>query len=130
MDAYYALASIISKACTGQPALNQDRDASIKTAQAIGLDRAWAASVIHYSLGAAMGVAYSVASEQVPMLTAGTGLAFGAAAWFGADEIAVPAMGFAYGPAQTKLSARANALGSHLVFGVVTHLTRNLLLND
>lgn len=50
--------------------------------------------------------------------------------WLGADEIAVPALGLSKPASETPLSAHAQALASHLVFGLVTALTRKLILRS
>ena len=59
----------------------------------------------------------------------GAGTGYGAAVWVGADEIAVPLFGLSGPPDETPLSGHVKALASHLVFGLVTHLTRKLVLS-
>lgn len=117
---------------------SQDEDATIKTAKAIAHhvfhcelndeQKKWAGPAVHYSMGAGFGAAYGVLAESVPVTTAGFGTLYGTAVWLAADEIAVPALGFAQGPAETSFSSHVNALASHLVYGVVTDVTRRVLL--
>lgn len=140
MDKYQSVVNAASKACCGEPAQNQDEGATMKTAQAISRlafhheltdsEKKWAGPTVHYSLGIWLGAVYGFMAEKMPVATAGLGTAYGAAVWLGADEIAVPALGFAKGPAQTSVSAHFNALGSHLVYGLVLGLTRRLLVQS
>ncbi len=126
-------------AASGQPkSSSQDEDATIKTAKAISQtlfaheltddEKKWAGPAVHYSLGASLGAVYGGLAETAPISTAGAGTAYGTAVWFFADEIAVPAFGLSKGPAEFPLSTHLSALASHLVFGVVTGLTRRLIV--
>lgn len=140
MNKYQSVVSAASKAYSDQPAQNQDEDATIKTAGAISRiafhheltdsEKKWAGPTVHYSLGVWLGASYGFLAEKMPVATAGLGTAYGTAVWLGADEIAVPALGFAKGPAETSLSSHINALGSHLVYGLVLGLTRRLLIES
>lgn len=116
----------------------QDEDATVKTAKTISRkvfgheltddEKKWAAPVVHYGLGATLGGIYGLFAEDCPETMAGAGTAYGSAVWLVADEVAVPAFGFSKGPSEYPLSSHVNALASHLVYGVVTDLTRKLLL--
>jgi putative membrane protein len=131
MDAYDTL---IRLAAEGQ---DQDVDATLKMARAIsmttfhheltGADERWTAPALHYLLGAALGVSYTIMAERIAAMATGAGTAYGAVIWLLGDEIAVHAMGFAHGRAETSVSARANALASHILYGLTTELTRRLL---
>ncbi len=139
MNQYQSLVSAATKAVSGAQALDQDEDATIKTAKAISrlafhheltdAEKKWAGPAVHYCLGITLGALYGFLAEKAPVSTTGMGTAYGAAVWLGADEIAVPAMGFAQGPAETSLSSHANALAAHLVYGMVTCLARNLIMH-
>jgi uncharacterized membrane protein YagU involved in acid resistance len=139
MNQYQSLVNAATKSASDEQAQDQDEDATIKTAKAISRlafhheltddEKKWAGPAVHYSLGSALGAVYGLAAEKLPVSTTGMGTGYGFAVWLGADEIAVPAMGFAQGPAETSLSSHANALASHLVYGIVTDLTRKLLLS-
>jgi uncharacterized membrane protein YagU involved in acid resistance len=138
MNQYQSLANVVSKELSGKQALNQDQDATIQTARAISriafdhqlteCEEKWAVPAVHYSLGTGLGALYGFVAEKLPICTAGVGTAYGAAVWLGADEILAPAMGFTNGPAETNFSAHVNALTVHLIFGVVTSLTHQLVL--
>ena len=140
MNRYQSVVNAISKANSDEPAQNQDEDATVKTAKAISRvafhheltdsEKKWAGRTVHYSLGICLGAVYGFVAEKVPIATSGMGSAYGTAVWLGADEIAVPAMGFAKGPAETSISSHVNALGSHLVYGLVLGLTRRLLVES
>ena len=90
-------------------------------------DKGVAGEAVHYGLGAALGIAYGIAAEYRPGLTAGFGSAFGAATALLLDDIAVPAFGLAEAPWKTPVGTHAYSLASHLVFGVVTEGTRSSL---
>lgn len=138
MNAYQTLVSQATKAISGKPALNQDEDATLQSAKAISRvifdhelsddETQWAVPVLHCAVGVGFGAVYGLLADRFPGCTIGMGTAFGTAVWLAGDEIAVPALGFADGPAQTSLSAHANALASHVVYGFVTDLTRKLIL--
>ena len=136
MNQFQALLSTVS----GQQESNsEDEDATVKTAKAISQtffsheltddEKKWAAPAVHYGLGASLGAVYGALAETVPVTTTGAGTLYGTAVWIGADEIAVPAFGLSKGPSETPLSSHASALASHLVFGLVTGLTRKLILS-
>ena len=86
-----------------------------------------AGAAVHYAVGATAGIVYGVASEFLPEVTSGFGLAFGTAFWLVIDEGVVPALGLAKRPAEYPLSIHAYALASHLVFGATAEGTRRLL---
>ena len=81
---------------------------------------------VHYGLGAALGVAYGVAAEFVPAVTAGAGTAFAGATWALLDEATVPAVGLGDPPWRSPAKTQAYGLISHLVFGLVAELSRTL----
>jgi uncharacterized membrane protein YagU involved in acid resistance len=88
----------------------------------------WAVPAVHYSVGAGFGFIYGLLARTVPGCTCAKGTVYGTAVWLAGDEVAVPLLGLAHGPAQTSLAAHANALGSHLVYGLVTHVARKAAL--
>lgn len=111
-----------------------DEDATVKTAKQISRtffnkeltpqEKQWAGPAVHYGFGALMGAAYGVLAESSPPASIGFGTTLGTALWFAADEIAVPAFGLS-GPASAYPPAvHMRALASHLVYGIVTDLTR------
>jgi uncharacterized membrane protein YagU involved in acid resistance len=83
-----------------------------------------AGEVVHYAFGAVAGAAYGALAETWPEARAGFGLAFGAALWFSADEIGVPALRLSGSPAEYPVSVHASALAAHAVYGVTTELLR------
>ena len=86
-----------------------------------------AGEAVHYATGAALGVAYGLAAEYRPEVTAAAGTAFGAATSVVLDEAGVPLAGLGKPPWQAPLSSHAYGLASHLVFGVVAESTRRAL---
>jgi uncharacterized membrane protein YagU involved in acid resistance len=109
-------------------------DATVKTAKKISTtlfnkqltqqEKQWAGPAVHYGFGALAGAAYGVLAEVSPSAGIGLGTTFGTALWLAADEIAVPAFGLSGPPSTYPESVHARALASHLVYGVVTDVTR------
>jgi uncharacterized membrane protein YagU involved in acid resistance len=123
---------------SGQKPQSSGDDATVKTANAISkaafdheltaAEKKWAGPVVHYGMGAKLGALYGALAPSTPIET-GAGTAYGAAVWLGADEIAVPLFGLSKLPTETPLSSHVNALASHLVFGLVLHFTRKIVLS-
>jgi putative membrane protein len=113
-------------------------DATVKAANAIAsavfhyqltaVEKRWAGPAVHYGMGAKLGALYGALAPSIP-IEAGSGMAYGAAVWLGADEIAVPIFGLSKLPIHTPLVSHVNALASHLVFGLVLHFTRKIVLS-
>lgn len=128
--------ALVTKA-SGGGVPSEDEDATVKTARAISRtvfhreltkpQTQWAGPLVHYGMGSGLGAVYGLLADAFPAVTAGYGLVYGAAAWIVADEVMVPVLGFAKGPAETEWTSHANALASHLVFGAATDLTRRSL---
>ncbi len=122
----------------GPQAKSSGDDATVKAAKAISTaifdhelredEKRWAGPAVHYGLGAALGALYGALALSTEV-EVGAGTAYGSAVWLGADEIAVPMVGLSGPPTETPLTGHVSALASHLVFGLVTHLTRKLVLS-
>lgn len=82
---------------------------------------------IHYTLGAGVGAVYGALAEVAPGVTVGEGVPAGAVLYGLTHASAVPATGFQAWPWQLPLSAVLWEAGSHLVYGLTTELTRQLL---
>lgn len=93
-----------------------------------GEEKQWAGPAVHYGLGTTLGAVYGVLAEVLPGSTVGAGTLYGTAVWLVADEIAVPAFGLSQPPTETPASSHLTAWASHLVFGLVTDLTRRLVM--
>ena len=116
-----------------------DDDATVKTAQAIAKtftgeelsqsEKKAAGSAVHFTFGTALGAVYGALAETVPAFTTGYGTVYGSAVWLAADEIGVPAARLGPPPTETPASSHANALASHLVYGIVTDLVRRGIRN-
>lgn len=81
----------------------------------------------HYAIGIAPAALYGALREQAPAVTAGSGLAFGAALWVLEDEVVNPALGLAAPPGRYPWQPHARGLVAHLVYGVVAELTLRAL---
>ena len=83
------------------------------------------APVVHYGFGTLQGAAYGVSLEFVGnrggMVA---GLAFGAALFVLADEVAVPAAGLSDKPSETPVSSHLYGLAAHLVYGISAEIAR------
>jgi uncharacterized protein DUF1440 len=75
----------------------------------------YAAPLVHYLFGAAMGVVYERATRR--RRGPGSGVAFGAALWLAADELAMPLLGLSRSTARRPLEMHLQALAAHLVYG-------------
>lgn len=83
-----------------------------------------AGTMVHYSLGTAVGGLYGAVAELAPDVTIGTGLPFGAAFWLVVDEGAVPLFGLSKGPTEYPISTHAYALASHCIYGLTAEVVR------
>src|SRR5579884_368514 len=140
MSGYQALVNAAAKAIAGRPALNQDEEATAGAAKAISRvafqheltkeETNRAVPALQCSVGLAFGALYGLLADRAPQCTAGKGTAYGAAIWLAGDEFVVPVFGLAEGPAQASVPAHLNELGSHLIYGLVTDLTRSWALKS
>ncbi len=139
MNQFQALVSAASTPnSTGKNSSEQSDDATVKTARAISeslfdheltaAEKLWAGPAVHYGFGTMLGALYGACADRFPGIAAGGGTLYGTVVWLVADEVGVPAVGLSGPPSETPLSGHANALASHLVFGVVTASVRRILL--
>jgi uncharacterized membrane protein YagU involved in acid resistance len=115
----------------------ESEDATMKAAEAISEtiadrhltneEKHAAGPIIHYAFGSSLGAAYGALAEVAPRTTTAWGVPFGAAVWFGADEVAVPAFGLSKSPFDYPMSTHASALAAHLVYGITTDLVRRVV---
>lgn len=84
----------------------------------------FAGEIVHYVVGAGLGIAYGIAAEFDPRVTAGHGTGFALATAVVLDEAVVPAAGLGDAPWNTPASTHLYSLASHLVFGLVAEATR------
>jgi putative membrane protein len=131
MDLFQAgVAALSSSDSDAEPATQKAAD---KVSQAVlGHDipeqrKPLAGQVVHYALGAGLGVAYAVAAEYRPAVTAGYGTAFAVVTTTLLDETAVPAVGLGDAPWKTSPTTHLYGAASHVVFGTVTEAVRRLL---
>lgn len=90
-------------------------------------DKKKAGQAVHYTFGTLMGVVYGVASEIFPEVAAGGGTAFGTLLFFGADEVAVPALRLASSPSETPAVDHLEHWAAHVVYGGTLELARSLM---
>ena len=131
MDAFQAAVTALSPSNDddepAEPATEKAADGIAKTVTgkelAVG-DKPLAGQSIHYALGIGLGIAYGIAAEFQPKVTAGLGTAFGLTTATLLDEAAVPAVGLGQAPWKAGLTSNLYAYASHLVFGSATELVR------
>lgn len=82
---------------------------------------------VHYAIGIAPAMAYAAFRHQVPALRTGRGLAYGLGLFLAMDEAVVPALGLASGPRAYPWQAHARGLVTHLLLGLVTDATLDVL---
>lgn len=90
-----------------EPATEQAADAVAKAAtghEIPGAAKPLAGQSVHYALGIGLGIAYGIAAEFRPSVTAGYGTAFGLGTATLLDEAAVPAVGLGGAPWNAPLS--------------------------
>lgn len=130
MEAAQALAAKLSSSEEGgddQPATVKaaDRVANVVTGSPVPeADQPLAGELVHYVVGAGLGIAYGLAAEFRPRVTAGYGAGFALATAALLDESAVPATGLGAPPWQTPPATHLYSIASHLVFGMVAEATR------
>jgi putative membrane protein len=115
----------------------QDEDATMKMAELLSEkvlhrklspdEKKKAGPVVHYGYGALAGGIYGAAAEIVPAVRKGGGTFYATALFVGGDEIAVPTLGLSRPAIAYPLSVHANALASHLVYGLGTELGRRVM---
>jgi uncharacterized membrane protein YagU involved in acid resistance len=86
-----------------------------------------AQQVIHYGMGAGLGVAYNAAARRWPAASLGRGTLAGFAIYVGAHGSLLPALGVQRPPWRLSPSAVAWEATSHLVFGVALETARSAL---
>lgn len=82
--------------------------------------------LVHYGFGTLQGAIYGTVLEAVGECGGGfiAGLAFGAALFALADEVAVPYLGLGAKASETPMKSHLYALGAHLVYGVSAEVAR------
>ena len=130
MDQFQAAVGALSSSEGGE----EQEPATQKAADSMGravtghepaqADKPLAGQAMHYALGIGLGVAYGIAAEFRPSVTAGFGTAFGLGTATLLDEGAVPAVGLGSVPWKAGLTSNLYAYASHLVFGGTAELVR------
>jgi uncharacterized membrane protein YagU involved in acid resistance len=123
----------------GQPVRKEQQSgesepATVKAAEAISesvahhhlteREKQVAGPAMHYAFGSLNGALYGALAEVSSAVRGGAGALFGAGLWLAADELAVPAFGLSKGPGEYPVSTHAQALASHVVYGLTTEGVR------
>ena len=87
-----------------------------------------AASAVHFAFGSLMGAAYGAAASANRNIGMALGVPFGATVYAGAHAAAVPALGLSEPPTQSRPREEVGEFLGHLVYGVVTDLTRRAVI--
>lgn len=131
MERFQAAATALSGSDDdGEPATERAADAAARIATGADVSDAnkpLAGQLVHYAVGAGLGLGYAVIARRRPGVTAGFGGAFGLATAALLDEVAVPAAGFGPPPWKTPAATHAYSLASHLLFGAAVEGARRAL---
>jgi putative membrane protein len=86
-----------------------------------------AAIAFHFAFGTLAGAMYGAVAESVPVVTAGMGAPFGTLEWLLGNKLTAPRFGLLKPRNSYSRHERLQTLVSHVVFGVVTEMTRSRL---
>lgn len=86
-----------------------------------------AGNAVHYAFGTLIGGFYGALTELYPALNTGQGTLYSTAVWLGADELALPLLGFTPAPQERPVSEHVYGVAAHAVYGVVTETVRDAL---
>lgn len=87
-----------------------------------------ATQAFHWVLGTAIGGAYAVAAEFLPVVTVGYGVAFGIAVMLGTHESTIPLLGLDKPPTQQPLREHTSELATHAFYGFAVEFVRRRLM--
>ena len=79
--------------------------------------------VIHWTFGVVLGAVYGLLAARSRRVSAGRGLAYGAAVFAGASEAALPILGLSLPPSSYAPAGHAMNLLTHLVYGAALDAT-------
>jgi putative membrane protein len=77
-----------------------------------------AGRTVHYMFGALLGGLYGLLAPESRAVRAGAGTLYGLAVWFGADELALPALKLTPPARELPKSMHVEAAAAHVVFGI------------
>jgi putative membrane protein len=83
-----------------------------------------AAAAVHFGFGSTMGALYGLSTALKPVVSTTVGMPFGALVYLAAHATAVPALGLSRPVTEQRFSDEVGELLGHIVYGVVTDLTR------
>lgn len=86
-----------------------------------------AGNAVHYGFGAAVGALYGALAEIYPTLRVGHGTLYASAVWLGADEVALPALGYAASAQERSANEHIYGAAAHAVYGAITETVRDVL---
>ena len=119
------------------PPQSEEEPATVKMATAVAekvfhrqleeREKAPAAEAVHYFYGALAGGIYGMAAEHSATVRYASGTLFAAVLWLVGDEIAVPALHLAKGPAEYSVGTHLFALASHVVYGTALETVRRAM---
>jgi len=132
MNAFQAALAKLGTPSGASETSSTDKAANVVAHAATGHDltrdaRAAGGQIVHYAVGAALGLGYGVAAEVRPEVRRGFGTGFGLATATLLDEAAVPIAGLSGPPSDTPAIGHAYAVASHLVFGAALEASRRLV---
>lgn len=137
MDQFQALLKKTEPAQKATASAEEGDPATVKAASAVVApvlhrplaehEKKVAGPAMHYAMGAVSGGIYGAVAEAFPWAAAGFGSLFGAILWVIADELAVPGLRLSKAPKEYPPAVHANALASHVVYGISTDIVRRVV---
>jgi putative membrane protein len=137
MDQFQVLVKKVQKPQNAEPPSAEGEPATVRAAEGLVEpvlhrkltedEKKVAGPAMHYAMGAVSGGIYGAVAAAFPVAAAGFGSLFGAVLWAIADEVVVPALGLSKSPTEYPPEVHANALASHVVYGISTDLVRRLI---
>jgi putative membrane protein len=83
-----------------------------------------AGAAVHFGFGGSMGALYGMSAAMSPKVRTAAGMPFGAGLYVAAHGAALPALGLSNPVTQQPLVDEVGVFVGHLVYGVVTDVTR------
>jgi putative membrane protein len=87
-----------------------------------------AVAAVHFGFGSTLGALYGVGAALAPGVSKAVGMPFGAGVYLAAHATAVPALGLSRPVTEQPLIDEVGEILGHVVYGVVTDLTRRCVL--
>ncbi len=109
-----AVGRLLNAAATGKEEPKKETKATLST-------------LVHWGYSLTVAGLYGAVRGGTGVPDAGGGLVYGTGLWLFGSELAVPLLGLADGPTTQPLASHAHGLGAHVVYGLATAATTQVL---